>query len=309
MRTRVWSSVVILWLLLLVLSTIVPAAEDESQEPVPASRLVVLNWGFLETLIAMGHPPAAAANLSGYRTWVSEPAVPESVVDVGLRNQPSLELLADVAPDRILLAPHIASVKPQLDRIAPTTVMRLFSPDGDLWPKLVSLTRDMAAWTGAPSAGDRLVRRVEARLAELKQRLPDDVPPLLVVQFMDDRHVRVFGDHGLFAATLERMGLRSGWRGKTNYWGFSMVGVEALARAANLSDETPRLVVVRPMPPGVRASLKTSGLWQSLPSVTEYDPIFLSPVWSFGALPSAQRFAGLIAAALTAPDQKEQSDE
>lgn len=307
MGWRVLQSVLILWLALV--PSMLSAAEPEAPEPTPASRLVVLNWGFLETLIAMGHPPVAAANLSGYRTWVSEPAVPESVIGVGLRNQPSLEMLADVAPDRILLAPHIASVKPQLDRIAPTTVVQLFSPDGDLWSRLTSLTRDMAVWAGDPPAGDRLIRRVEARLAELKDRVPDDVPPLLVVQFMDDRHVRVFGDQGLFRATLEQVGLQDAWRGKTNYWGFSMVGIEALARAANLSEETPRLVVVRPMPPGVRESLESSGLWQSLPSVKQYDPIFLPPTWSFGALPSAQRFAELIVPALASPENKEHPDD
>ncbi|MGM0913096.1 MAG: hypothetical protein ACQEXC_05115 [Pseudomonadota bacterium] len=40
----------------------------------------------------------------------------------------------------------------------------------------------------------------------------------LVVQFMDERHVRVFGEGGLYQAVMDRLGLENAWRGETNAW-------------------------------------------------------------------------------------------
>jgi ferric hydroxamate transport system substrate-binding protein len=109
---------------------------------------------------------------------------------------------------------------------------------------------------------------------------------------MDERHVRVFGENGLFQAVLERLGLENAWQGDTNVWGFSLVGLEALI------EREARLVVVEPYPTGVEEKLARSALWQRLPSVRDDSLITLPPVWSFGALPSARRFAELLVAAL-----------
>ncbi|OAL58880.1 hypothetical protein A6R74_08365 [Halomonas sp. ALS9] len=59
------------------------------------------------------------------------------------------------------------------------------------------------------------------------------------------------------------------------------------------------LVVVEPVPAGVEDTLAKSGLWQHLPSVKNANLLRLPPVWSFGALPSAQRFARELVAALS----------
>ncbi|MGM0913097.1 MAG: hypothetical protein ACQEXC_05110 [Pseudomonadota bacterium] len=65
-----------------------------------------------------------------------------------------------------------------------------------------------------------------------------------------------------------------------------------------LTGREARLVVVEPYPLGVEAALADSGLWQQQPSVRDDSLITLPPVWSFGALPSAQRFADHLVAAL-----------
>ena len=115
-----------------------------------------------------------------------------------------------------------------------------------------------------------------------------------MVQFMDARHVRVFGDNSLYHAVLEQIDLANAWDRPTNAWGFSLVGLEALYDYPEVT-----LVVVEPLPAGVEESLAKSGLWQHLPSVENATLLRLPPVWSFGALPSAQRFARELVAALT----------
>ncbi|WP_431025617.1 iron-siderophore ABC transporter substrate-binding protein [Halomonas sp. H5] len=267
-----------------------PLAQEEAGEP----RLASLDWTLAETLVALGHPPVALGQVAAYHAWVGEPALPESVIDLGLRSQPNLERLAALAPERILISPMFANLTPRLERIAPVSELTLYAPGEATWPQLLALTRELAGRVEDPAAGEALIEASEARLAELRERLPETGEPLLIVQFMDARHVRVFGANGLYQAVLERLGLENAWTRPTNAWGFSLASLEELAAIEA------RLVVVEPYPRGVEARLADSGLWQHQPSVAADRVITLAPVWSFGALPSATRFAELLVGALEA---------
>ncbi len=74
----------------------------------PAGRDAGL--ALLETLLALGVVPVAAAELVLYRRQVIEPAVPESVADLGLRGSPSFEALKLLAPDLILGSNYTAGL-------------------------------------------------------------------------------------------------------------------------------------------------------------------------------------------------------
>ena len=122
---------------------------------------------------------------------------------------------------------------------------------------------------------------------------PADLPPLLVVQFIDERHVRVFGRGSLFEAVMQRLGLRNAWQGETNAWGFSVASLEQF-----LGMPDARLVVVDPVPVGVGEKLQEPGLWQHLPLVQNNPVIHLPATWSFGGILAARRFATLLDGAL-----------
>ena len=258
-------------------------------------RIATVDWTIAETLLALGVTPVGVAQTDAYREWVGAPPLPAEVADIGLRAQPNRELLAQLSPDRILISPMFSTLKPSLERIAPTSTVALYTPGSDLWTRLEKATREIAAFVNREERADTLLASLEAHLAELRDGLSDAAKarPLLVVQFMDARHVRVFGDHSLYIAVMQRLGLENAWQRETNYWGFSMVGLEALA---GLDDA--RLVVVDPMPVGVEERLETSALWQHLPPVRRDDVLTLPPVWSFGGAPSARRFADNLTQAL-----------
>ncbi|ATJ83724.1 ABC transporter substrate-binding protein [Halomonas beimenensis] len=264
--------------------------------PADTPRLATLDWTLAETLVALDAPPRAVAQVEAYHDWVGEPALPETTVDLGLRSQPNLELLASLAPERILISPMFANLTPRLERIAPVETLPLYSPGRDTWAEMLELTLSLGELVGRPGTATRLIKETEARIDSLRERLNGDEPPLVMVQFMDSRHVRVFGDNGLFQAVIGRLGLENGWTGPTNAWGFSLVGIEALAGL------DARLVVVEPYPAGVREALAEGGLWHHLAEASRGEPLVLPPVWSFGALPSAERFAELLVTALEAPD-------
>ncbi|MEH6774728.1 MAG: ABC transporter substrate-binding protein, partial [Cereibacter changlensis] len=116
-----------------------------------------------------------------------------------------------------------------------------------------------------------------------------DDRPLLIVKFADDRLLDVFGAGSLFHDVLRPLGATNAWTGPTNAWGFASTGLEALA-----GHPEARLVIIEPAPP---PRLADSPLWRALPQVRAGRVTLLPPVWVFGGVPSALRFARLLVAA------------
>ncbi|RQW71777.1 iron-siderophore ABC transporter substrate-binding protein [Halomonas sp. YLB-10] len=269
----------------------------------PASatpRIASLDWTLAETLIALDAPPVALAQVDDYESWVGLEA-PPGATDIGLRTQPNLELLSELDPDAIVISPMFANLAPRLSSIAEVKQLAMYSGEGTFWSQSLALTRHLGELVDRQNAAEALIEETEAYIADIAARLPEDTRPLLLLQFMDERHVRLFGEHSLYQAVLTRMGLTNAWQGTTNAWGFSLIGIEQLANYPEA-----RIVVVEPYIAGVREALADSGLWRHLGSVQRDDVVTLPPVWSFGALPSARRFATLLGDALSSnmPDTR-----
>lgn len=254
-------------------------------------RIATVDWTLAETLLSLGVTPVAVAQVEDYQAWVGEPALPDSVVDLGLRAQPHRELVASLELDRFLLSPLYQAIEPAIARMVPVTSLATYLADGDLWDNLLETTRRLGSVTGREAAARRVIREHRQRINSVRQTLPDSVPPILVVQFIDDRHVRVYGEGSLYNTVMARLGLDNAWEGGANRWGYSTVGIEELTAPGYL-------VIVDPMPMGVEEGLATNRLWQSLPAVRQQQVLQLPPVWSFGGLPSAARFAEQLGRAL-----------
>lgn len=271
------------------------AATDTARpsEHTQVPRIATVDWTIAETLLALGVTPLAVGDVSAYRAWVGEPLLPAEVVDIGLRAQPNRELLAELKPDRILISPLAAPLAPTLSRIAPVQSIALYDPQTDLWQRLHEATLTIAALVHKTAEANVLLTDLNRDLEQMKQTLPVALPPLLVVQFIDERHVRVFGRHSLFEAVMQRLGLRNAWQGETNAWGFSVASIEQF-----MALPAARLVVVDPIPVGVSERLQEPGLWQHLPLVQQAPVLHLPAVWSFGGVLAARRFATLLSEAL-----------
>lgn len=256
-------------------------------------RIATIDWTIAETLLALGVTPLAVGDVSSYHAWVGEPRLPAEVVDIGLRAEPNRELLAELKPDRILVSPLAEPLTATLSRIAPVQSIALYEPGSDLWQRLHEATLTVAGLVNKTAEAWELLARLDSDLAQMKATLPADISPLLVVQFIDERHVRVFGRDSLFEAVMQRLGLRNAWTGQTNAWGFSVASIEQF-----LAFPEARLVVVDPIPVGVNERLQEPGLWQHLPLVKQAPVLHLPAVWSFGGIIAARRFATLLSEAL-----------
>jgi ABC-type Fe3+-hydroxamate transport system substrate-binding protein len=257
-------------------------------------RVAALDWALAETLIALGHAPIALVAASDWHRFVVEPALPRGVADIGLQQQVNYELLARLRPDLILTSPFSQENEPVLRRIAPTERFSVFEPTPEPLGTARALMRSLGERVGRVEEANTFLREADERLDLYRERVQALQPrPVMLINFMDARHARVYGGAGLFQNVLDRLGVRNAWRGATNYWGFATVGIEQLATAQDLS-----LMVFEPVPPDVRPTLARSPLWLQLPFVRSGQVSWLPPVLMFGAMPAALRFARILVEAL-----------
>ncbi|MEK6298399.1 MAG: ABC transporter substrate-binding protein [Paraburkholderia tropica] len=258
------------------------AASAAPSVPARAPRVVVLDWGLVETLLAMGVMPAGVAEIDSYNASVVAPAVPRGVTDVGLRLAPSLELLQQIAPDLILINSSQESQREMLERIAPVRAFAVYTDAGSPYRRSCEVTLQLGKLCTSPhdehDAHDAL----------------GPAAPLYLIRFFDGRHVGVYGARSLFQDVMDALALRNAWRGPTDYWGIGVAGLEQLAGAPDAG-----LLYFDPLPAGVDRQLASNRLWRALPPVAGGRVAALPPFWGFGMLPSAARFAGALADALT----------
>jgi ferric hydroxamate transport system substrate-binding protein len=253
-------------------------------------RVASLDWALAETMFALGQKPIAIVAASDWDRFVVEPSLPSGVADLGLQQDINFELLASLKPDLILTSPFIENVEPVLKRIARTLRLSVFekSPVPLAQPRL--LTETLGEWLGCEREAKAFLASADYLLDAYRRRVAALNPlPLLLVNFIDARHVRVYGGSGLYQNVLDRIGVTNAWTGETNYWGYATIGIERLATQRELL-----LMAFEPVPADARSTLKHSPLWSQLPFVKAGHVSELPTVFMFGAMPSALRFARLL---------------
>ncbi|MFC0308501.1 ABC transporter substrate-binding protein [Gallibacterium trehalosifermentans] len=258
-------------------------------------RLASLDWTVSETLIALSAAPIAVGDALRYRQWVATPELAAETVDLGSRLMPNRELLATLPLDKFINSSMYASLTPILATYVgqDNVVIVDFYRVGNIWQNQLAATRQIATLIGQPERGEQLIQQTEQLLQNLKTQISAmTARPILMVQFDDARHLRVYGENSLLGAVAAKLGLQNAWQDPVGIWGTSTVDIHQLAQLAKNS----RLVVIKPYPINVPSALAKNSLWQRLPMAK--DPIILPTIWTFGGLPSAQRFALALTQAL-----------
>lgn len=263
-------------------------------------RIVTSDWSTAETLVAMGYPPVSVGDKKAYNNWVGYPPISESTLDAGLRFQPNKEFLYQIKPDFFIQSPWFAFLRPQFENIAPVYEVSFATDNGINYQNTLNATRKIAALIKHPEAAESLIQQTEQQFDKASQKLsPYRNRPLAIVQFIDARHLRIYGKTSLFQVVLDKLHLHNAWQGESNQWGFTNINIIDLKK---LPPNT-ILIIVQPHPKNVRTSLEKSSLWQWLPFSQQQNRRILSPSWSYGALPSMQRFAQQLSDKL--PSQEE----
>ncbi|MEB6634994.1 Fe(3+)-hydroxamate ABC transporter substrate-binding protein FhuD [Kluyvera cryocrescens] len=256
---------------------------------VSAERIVALEWLPVELMLALGVTPYGVADIPNYRMWVNEPVLPESVIDVGLRTEPNLELLTQMKPSMLVWSAGYGPSPEILARIAPG---RSFAfSDGKL--PLAQARRsllEMAEMLDKQAVAQRHLAEFDAYIDSLKPHFKQRGDrPLLMVSLLDPRHMLVFGPNCLFQEILDRLGVKNAWQGETNFWGSTAVGIDRLAAYKDVD-----VLCFDHGNAAQMRQLEATPLWQAMPFVRANRLQIVPAVWFYGATLSAMNFARIL---------------
>lgn len=257
-----------------------------------ALRVAPLDWQLAEIMLGLGVSPLAIPSLDMYRARVPQPPLPAGVLDLGASWEPSLELLARLKPDLILLSPVQQMAQAQYAAIAPVRVL-------DVPTSLTPIPRGLAAiaevgeWLQCQPQAQALVASLTLRLDDARARILSQQHRPLYLADIDQggSHVRLWGHNSLLGDTLAQVGLVNAWDGELGPAGFALVPLEKLVERPEA-----RMIYLN-FGKASQRSLKTlsaSTLWNVLPFVREGRLSAIPPTYVFGGTQTAARFAELL---------------
>jgi ABC-type Fe3+-hydroxamate transport system substrate-binding protein len=259
-----------------------------------APRIVVLDWGAAETMLAMGIHPIGLAELGAYNKVVDAAQyASDDIVDVGLRLAPNAEAMHELEPSLIVINSAQEYMRASLERFAPVHAFEIYGTASDPYFMAEQATAKLGDALDAKAQATALQTETRSRLAAMGRALATEGQhPLFVIQLQDQRHAAVFGKGSLVQAVLNRIGLINAWQGAADFWGLSVVGLEAFAT------EPKARMAYFALPQVDVAAIRASVFWQNLPPVRAGLAVNLPSLWAYGGLPSAARIGALLSDAM-----------
>ena len=276
----------------------------------PPQRIVALTWSQAEILLTLGITPVGVASVPGYHKWHSNrPPLPASVVDVGHRGNPNLEVIAGLQPDLILgYNFRHANQLGRLQSIAPTLLYRQYPSGHDnqfrYFQQMLRITRDLGRLLQREAAATAAINGMQQTITEARQALAGAGlagAPVVLGKFVGmGMGLRVFSDHSLAADVAGQLGLENQWHHSLPGRDFSHIQLPQMLALGNVhliifgddSDET--------------ALMQRSAIWPQLAFVRRNQVYRVANSWGFGGPVSASLLAQRISQALLAGRYAEQ---
>lgn len=246
-------------------------------------RVIALSWAMAENLIELGVTPVAVADIKGYQTWVRIPPLPDSVTDVGTRAAPSLERIAQLAPDLILIGEQQQALLSKLRPIAPVLFFNAFSKDHNNYQKGHDIFIQLAKLFDKQSQAEQKLTTKDQRLYELRKQLNDHFnhapPNVSAIHFTSPALIRLFGENSMPQYALEALGISPALPQPNSQWGLTQKRVIDLAQV----DDG---VVLYFQPFDKKEQLFNTPLWKAMPFVRNNRFGSVEPTWTYGGVMS-----------------------
>ena len=254
-----------------------------------SSRLVTLDWTATEIALCLGISPVGCTEISGYRTWVNVANEGLSdAVDVGRRQQPSLEAIRKLQPDLILTSRYRhASIARALGKIAPVHLIDDQENDGDMLVSVYQSARQAGAALSRSDDVERLLARFDDDIENLKLRDAGQAGRKLVVAqpLPGVPRLRVFAPNAAISTLLRKIGFADGIEMPAQSFGFTTIDLEGLA---SLDSDSTLFILGESVP----ADILHASLWPMLPVVAQGNVRLTgTPSWPFGSTASLQHLA------------------
>ena len=255
----------------------------------PPERVVVTDWALLEQLLELGITPVGAPELERYRHYVKQPALPQTVVDIGLRRKPNLNVLRALKPDAIIIGTDQKNLARPFSYIAPVMYYKSFSDK--------YRTNGKKSRTRFLQLADLFQRRplAESKLAKMDKELKSigeelryyfantfnsKPPKITLIRFSSNKKVLIYGENSMALHTLEQLGLQSGINIAHSKWGYKEVPIAQLKSISHGIILYIKPLNIERLDPA--STLFDSKQWLSIPAVKEQRIYAMEPSWSYG---------------------------
>ncbi|NTF35062.1 ABC transporter substrate-binding protein [Rhizobium skierniewicense] len=260
------------------------------------SRIVAIDWAAAESLLALGVTPAAVSDTGYFRQRMPLP-LPDNVLDIGPFWEINRELLAEIAPDVILINSSSLIMTPDIARVGRVETVPEKVRSGDRYDLSIEILYHAGKAAGLePSRMVAVAARGLERFDALRARLPARSRRVCVLlPDQTGRGVVVYGKGSLPDAVLRRLGLENAWQGPVNAAGVFQTGFDALF---DLEEAIFILIDIPALRQQTTRGLEKSALWQALPPVNQGRTNWIGQFYPFGGCISALHLAESMTAVL-----------
>lgn len=272
------------------------------------SKIVILEWNYAENLLAVGLQPVGMADIAGYKKWVNaKPELAASVVDVGTRQEPNLEIIASLKPDLIVTTALRAKTSyDKLKAIAPTIVFDPYSEQAskDQYADMVNALKTMADLVGKSAEADKILKDLDKLYEDAKAKLKaagKEGAQIVLTQAFSNQNaavLRLFTDNSSAMQIYGKLGLKNAYKPeKFESQGFATGSVESLPAVQNAHF----LYAVQNDDNVFEKQLKDNAVWKGLAFVKENRTYSLGgDMWLFGGPLSIKNIVDKTVSLLTA---------
>lgn len=270
-------------------------------------KVVVLEWTYAEDLLALGIQPAGVADTEGYKVWYGslEQQLDGSAVDVGTRQEPSIETITSIDPDLIIgVKFRHEAIYDQLSDIAPTLIFNPYPEEGqgDQYSEMEETFKAIAAAVGKQAEGDKVLADLQAAFEDNKAKLAaagKENHEVVMTQAWSTDGVptfRLFTDNSMAMSILSKIGLKNAHKDEAfQVYGYSESTTEGLTKTQQAS----LLYTISPEDTIFSELLPKNDVYKELQFVKENRLYDLDGIWPFGGPLSAEQLATKVTELLT----------
>ncbi|MEF3302725.1 ABC transporter substrate-binding protein [Paenibacillus sp. GYB003] len=272
------------------------------------SRIVILEWTYAENLLALGIQPVGLADIAGYKKWVNaKPEPAATVVDVGTRQEPNMEVIMSLKPDLIVTTTIRAKTSyDKLKAIAPTIVFDPYSEKAskDLYAAMLDSFKLMADIVGKSAEADKVIRDLDKLYADARAKLKaagKEGAEFVLTQAYSNQNAAVFRlmtENSAVSQIYGKLGLKNAYKPeKFESQGFATTSVEALPAVQNANF----IYAVQSDDNVFEKQLKDNSVWKGLAFVKENRTYAIGgDMWLFGGPLSVSKIVDKTVSVLTA---------
>ena len=268
----------------------------------PPERVVVTDWALLEQILELGVTPVGAPELSLYRHYVRQPALPEHITDIGLRHSPNLQAIRSLKPDVIIIGTDQKALAKPFSHIAPVLYYNNFSKkyrtNGQKtrvrFLQLAELFQLQSLAENKLAAMDNEIEKIRKKL---HRHFDGKLPNVTLMRFsrqnraLGKKTALVYGENSIPLHAMQQLGLTSSANTGRSKWGYQELPISQLAM---LTED----VILYIEPAEVSKNFFLSEQWQSLPAVQQKRAYPMKAAWSYGGAISVLYNARAISHAL-----------